>query len=90
MENTIEYLPQTIRVWLPHKERPGLYVLIVPNPREAPGVREFFLGDNNTGCLVFMFGCCPESDADAIILAQVNAWGHIDELERVERAWEKN
>lgn len=84
MENTIEYLPQTLRVWIPCEERPCVYALIVPNPKNGEFFRDFFLVDDCTGSAVYMFGVAAQSDALAAELAEMAAAQHIQDLDEME------
>ena len=82
--NKIEHLPQTVRVWIPCQDRPEVYALIVPNPRNGEYFRDFFLVDDATGSAVYMFGAPAQSDTLAAELAEIAAAQHIQDLERVE------
>jgi hypothetical protein len=68
-----ERLPQPLRVWLDDVGLPGLYVLVVPDPRKGEKFRDFFLSHDETGITVHMFSMDVLDDTDAVDLAFSNA-----------------
>lgn len=74
-----ERLTETIRVPLNISDLPSLYALVLPCSKPTQ-FREFFLVDDTTNQVLYMFGCSVETDKEAVILAQRNAPDYISIL----------
>jgi hypothetical protein len=69
MENIkFEKIP-ALRVDLEQVGCPGFYVLIVPDPRNGPKYRDFYIANDDFGPIEWMFGCEVFCDNEAAEIA---------------------
>lgn len=76
---TFDHLPQTLRVNL-CGDLADFYVLVVPDPRECPAFRDFYLVQDDTGRVEHMFGLEVKDDRLAAELAAFAAPQAVDTI----------